>query len=166
MNNATESEPGVNSPGSVRLSNASHFSRVHRGVVRSAPSLGTGPGHLIPAPPLSRARKPGPRLTPGQPSYAPRLDLARQCPKFATCNAGFCPLVGGVHLKGEAICPYLSEIVKPDGVATIRRRLTPQLVKQIELCLPTITGSLATALNRAARTPSRMKSPTRVRAAQ
>jgi hypothetical protein len=164
MANPTETRASVKSAAAIETSMESHFSRGHRRGKGCASKLGTGPDYPIPAPSLSRAPKSETRLTAGRPSYAPSLALARRCPKFATCSAGFCPLVGGVHLKGEAVCPYLSEIVKRDGVATISRRLPPQLVKQIELCLPTICGSLATALNRAATTPSRMKSPTRVQA--
>jgi hypothetical protein len=47
--------------------------------------------------------------------------------------------------------------VKRGGIATIRRRLPQAIVDRMVAVLPTITGSLATALARAARTPSRMR---------
>lgn len=33
------------------------------------------------------------------------INAAKSCPKFISCNSGFCPIeMSGMHLKGESIC--------------------------------------------------------------
>ena len=62
-------------------------------------------------------------------------------------------------LPSERVCIYLRELAKPDGRATLRRVLPPEVVEQIASIAPGMiatAGPLRRALRRASRVPSRL----------
>ncbi len=85
------------------------------------------------------------------------------CPKFDRCSALICPLdadwAARVHLKGERICFYLLEYVKPGAKARFRGSTAREIYEAIQFLLPRILSRYAPlkrALRRAVRTGSRM----------
>lgn len=90
---------------------------------------------------------------------ATKRAIAETCPKWNRCSAAYCPALGGSHLKGEQVCLYLRECVKPGGVARVRGILSEELADVVlETGMTTLssTGALATALLRASRQTSRI----------
>jgi hypothetical protein len=59
------------------------------------------------------------------------LPLARTCPRFECCNAPFCPALGGRHLKGEPVCPYLLDAVKTGHQAVLDGSLSRDLAERV-----------------------------------
>jgi len=95
---------------------------------------------------------------------AAKLALAATCPKWTRCSAAYCPAIGGKHLKGERVCPYLMESVKAFGLTRLREHLPMPLadvviregVRQLNS-----TGPLQKPLERASKQGSRMESMAR-----
>jgi len=85
----------------------------------------------------------------------------RDCPKFISCSAPVCPLgdITVSHLRGEPICKYLMEQVKPGGKARLRGCLAGEMVDTIGKALPQIQnshGDIKKRLQRASETGSKM----------
>lgn len=87
----------------------------------------------------------------------------RACPRFEGCSAPVCPLwpehLGTVHLRGESICLYLREAVKPGGEALIGGALPDQLAERVLEAVPGIMsryGTVRRALQRAKRRRSKI----------
>ncbi len=85
------------------------------------------------------------------------------CPKFDRCSAPICPLdadwAARVHLKGERICFYVLEYVKPGAKARFRGSTAREIYEAIQFLLPSILSRYAPlkrVLMRARRTGSRM----------
>jgi len=85
------------------------------------------------------------------------------CPKFDRCSAPICPLDPDwrlrVYRKGEPICFYLLEYVKPDANAQFQGSIGVQIYEEIQASIDGISNRYAplrTALERAKRTGSRM----------
>lgn len=58
----------------------------------------------------------------------------RQCSRWNDCNAPLCPLHGGSsHIRGEPVCFYLREAVKPGGPDLLRAEpdLSSEMAEQI-----------------------------------
>ena len=86
------------------------------------------------------------------------------CPKFDHCSAPICPLAPDwprrVHRKGEPICFYLLEYVKPDAKAQFQGSIEVQIYEEIQRSIEAISNRYAplrTALERAKRNGSRIK---------
>lgn len=48
------------------------------------------------------------------------------CKKYNSCNVPFCPILGGIMVKGERkVCLYLAEAVKEGGKEMVRSQLAP-----------------------------------------
>ena len=49
------------------------------------------------------------------------------CPRFDYCNAPLCPINPGqkdrAYLRGEPVCIFMLEYVKPDGQAKLKRTI-------------------------------------------
>ena len=87
----------------------------------------------------------------------------RDCPKFDTCSAPICPLDPDwrlrVYRKGEPICFYLLEYVKPDARAEFRGCIEVSIHQAIERSIESMShryAPLSRALERAKWTGSRM----------
>jgi len=82
------------------------------------------------------------------------------CPRFERCNASFCPGLGGHHIRGELVCYYLLEAVKPGGEARIRGVVGVELAEAIFASgrrLIVEPAPIRQQLQRASVTPSRME---------
>src|SRR5207302_989473 len=91
--------------------------------------------------------------------------LARSCPRFERCSAGYCPAAGGVHLKDEPVCAWLREAVKNDGRAKIEGALAgdlAQVVLRDVRRLISTGGALGRELRRASASPSKIESGRRL----
>lgn len=94
--------------------------------------------------------------------------LAFICPRYLSCNAGFCPAIGGTHVKGEVICLWLREAVKTAGRAKIGAACAGNLAEAVLVAaqrLLTQRCALADELRRAARHGSQIESGHRLRVA-
>ncbi len=85
------------------------------------------------------------------------------CPRFDRCSAPICPVDPDwklrVYRKGEPICFYLLEYVKPDAEAQFQGSIGVQIYAAIKKHLDAIShryAPLSRALERAKRTGSRM----------
>lgn len=87
------------------------------------------------------------------------------CPQWNSCNAPLCPLDKDIYkrkyLKGEAICIYMREIMKPDSFNNFNKLGTigVELYEAVCFVLPTLLlthSPLKTRLNDASKTPSRL----------
>ena len=67
---------------------------------------------------------------------------AIDCPKFDKCSVPICPLDCDfherTHLKGEPICRYLHEYVKPGGKVVLRGSLPEAIVDRVVQVYPEI----------------------------
>lgn len=88
-----------------------------------------------------------------------------ECKRFAYCNANICPLDKDMfkrtYLKGEPVCPYLGEYSKPHARANMKGAIARKLYEAIDEAYPKVLSEYAPlkkALNRAAKTPSRLTS--------
>jgi len=97
--------------------------------------------------------------------------LMTRCPRFDSCSAPVCPLgnlsVG--HGRGEPICPFLKEAVKPGGTAVLHRYLPEDLARAIQEAAPKVIalyGDIARRLRRASTQGSRMEQIERARHAR
>lgn len=82
------------------------------------------------------------------------------CPRWASCNASFCPAAGGMHLRAEPVCLYLREAVKRDGEACVRHTLPRGLAEVVLATASEVlrgTDRLAAALRRASNSPSKVR---------
>lgn len=84
------------------------------------------------------------------------------CDKYGHCNAPICPLdpnhLTATHCKGEKVCFYLQEAVKPHADARFGGAGRGELYRAIAEALPGILARYAPirrALRRAAQTPAR-----------
>jgi len=87
-----------------------------------------------------------------------------ECPRFDRCSAPVCSLDPEwnlrVYHKGEPICFYLLEYVKPDAKVRFRGRIAILIYEAIEKSIDAIShryAPLCRALERTKRTGSRMK---------
>ncbi len=87
----------------------------------------------------------------------------RDCPRFDRCSANICPLDADwglrQHLKGERICFYLTELVKPGGMVRIDTRLSSELAEEVSNTHPAIVArfcEIRYELKRAAKRPPRL----------
>ncbi len=85
------------------------------------------------------------------------------CPRFDKCSAPICPLDAEWRLclyrKGEPICFYLLEFVKPDAKAQFKGSIGVPIYEAIQTSIDTMShryAPLHRALERAKRTESRM----------
>ena len=89
-----------------------------------------------------------------------------ECPKYNHCSAPICPLDPGwqerTHPKGEHVCFYLIEYVKPGAAARFQGSTTRELYSAIQSLAEPISSRYAPirrALERAKRSGSRMRRP-------
>ncbi len=110
-----------------------------------------------------------------QPPFVPAVGIAMamRCPKFERCSAAYCPAMGprlgGKHYKGESVCSYLLESVKPDGQTRLRGYLPAELADPVirdGLRFLNSTGPLQKPLKRASKQGSRMESVKRASASR
>ena len=94
---------------------------------------------------------------------SPQLIEPRDCPRFDRCSANICPLDADwglrQHLKGERICFYLTELVKPGGMVRIDTRLSSELAGKVSNTHPAIVArfcEIRYELKRAAKRPPRL----------
>jgi hypothetical protein len=98
--------------------------------------------------------------------YVPIVPLIQlrpsYCNKFQSCNAPICPLdsarLDRAHLKGEAICFYLSEAQKSGARDRFRGCIEGEIYRaicEVEEHLKFAYAPLRKGLERASRTPSR-----------
>ena len=87
----------------------------------------------------------------------------RDCPRFDRCSANICPLDADWrlrnHLKGERICFWLTELVKPGGMVRIDTRLSSKLAGKVSSTHPAIVArfcEIRYELKRAAKRPPRL----------
>ena len=70
---------------------------------------------------------------------------AARCPRFDSCNAPICPLDPdwrrAQHLKGEPVCLWLREAVKPGGIARIATAAAGDIADTVAEALPAIMAS-------------------------
>jgi hypothetical protein len=97
----------------------------------------------------------------------------QKCPRFSACNAPVCPLLPiplvTSHQRGDSVCPYLLEAVKPGGEARLRCVLPERLVGAVVDALPAVialSGDIARAIKRASAQGSRIEGAQRARAAR
>ncbi len=88
------------------------------------------------------------------------------CPRFDKCSAPICPLDSDwrlrVYRKGEPICFYLLEYVKPDAKAQFQGSIGVPIYEAIQTSIDAMShryAPLCRALERAKRTGSRMEIP-------
>ena len=93
----------------------------------------------------------------------PRKLHPHDCPRFDHCSAPICPLDDNwrtrQHLKGERICFYLTELVKPGGMVRIDTRLSSKLAEEVSNTHPAIVArfcEIRYELKRAAKRPPRL----------
>jgi hypothetical protein len=101
-------------------------------------------------------------------SLARELALAQRCPRFERCSAAVCPLLpsSGGHGRGERICPYLREAVKPGGEARLRCSLPEEVARTIVEAIPRVIalhGAIARALRRASVQGSKLDAAAKAR---
>jgi len=90
-------------------------------------------------------------------------DPMHACPKFDGCSAPICPLDADwprrIHRKGEPVCFYLLEYVKPGSRARFQGRRAVFLYKAMESAIGRLCSRhapLRRAVERAKRTGSRL----------
>lgn len=95
----------------------------------------------------------------------------RACPKFDGCSAPICPLDPNwsrrIHRKGEPVCFYLLESVKPGARARFEGAMAMSLYHAIERSVDALCARYAPirkALARAKRTGARMSMDAQVTA--
>lgn len=113
------------------------------------------------------------------PTAAERRNPDSTCPRFLTCSASVCPLMSDWrrtrYLKGERGCTWLLELAKPGGEARVAAALPPDAALAVSLAFGAISqvrgrsgeasrglGLIRSALERAARTPSRLDAARRL----
>ena len=89
--------------------------------------------------------------------------VPNNCPKFSHCSAPICPIdrawATRSYLKGEPICFYLLEYVKPGAQGRFQGSIAREIYEVIRLLHPEIVARYAPmrrALARARKTPSRL----------
>ena len=87
------------------------------------------------------------------------------CPKWDSCNASLCPLdldiSKRVYLRGESICFYMHEYVKPNSYKRFKVSHRGEIYKAISDVIKAVLsnhGYIKRRLKRASKTPSRMLS--------
>ncbi len=89
--------------------------------------------------------------------------VSSDCPKFSHCSAPICPLdpewTNRTYLKGEPVCFYMLEYVKPGSRARFQGSTAEQIYDAISDVLPSMIARYAPlkrALMRAKKTGSRI----------
>lgn len=100
-----------------------------------------------------------------------QLKRAEQCPRFESCSAPVCPLMGmtGRHLRGDPVCAYLKEAVKDGGEARLKWYLPEHLVEGVVEAVPVaiaLHGDIAKRLLRASEQTSKLDGAARARTYQ
>ena len=97
---------------------------------------------------------------------------AEGCPRWDRCSANICPLDphwrDRVHLDGERVCAYLTELAKPGGLALLRGVLQWEQVEAISAAAPGVMqrwGRIRRTCEVASRSGSKIASANRMRAA-
>ena len=82
------------------------------------------------------------------------------CPKWKTCSASVCPLDPNHSrhntLRGEAVCPWLREAMRPDGAARIPAAIAPAILHALPALLADGGAVLRDKLKRAGDSTPRM----------
>lgn len=85
------------------------------------------------------------------------------CPRFSRCSAPLCPHDADWHkrrqLKGEPVCFYLREAVKPGGRAMLDGSLPSEMAEGVLRAVPAMVataGTLRRALQRASTQGSKL----------
>ena len=85
------------------------------------------------------------------------------CPKWDSCNAPLCPLdpdiLKRLYLRGEAICFYMHEYVKPNSYEQFKLSHSGEIYEAISDVIKealSTHGYIKRRLERASKTPSRM----------
>lgn len=75
------------------------------------------------------------------------LFVSSDCPKFSHCSAPICPLdsewASRTYLKGEPVCFYMLEYVKPGSRARFQGSTAEQMYDAISNALPRIIARYA-----------------------
>jgi hypothetical protein len=103
------------------------------------------------------------------PQTSSEINPALGCPRFERCNCGFCPALGGAHLKDEPVCAWLREAVKPGGRAILEGALPGNLAEVVLGIAPSLLRArtaLGRALRKAATGTSKVQSGQRLQAAR
>lgn len=89
--------------------------------------------------------------------------METKCPRFSGCRAPICPLdkewPRRKYYKGESVCPYLTELSKPNGRAILDGCLAKDLIDLILGSYPEIITRwtpIKKQLERSAGNPSRL----------
>ncbi len=81
-----------------------------------------------------------------------RYEKPDDCQKYDKCSAPICPLdpdmLTRTHLKGERVCFYLTEYVKPVGKAKLRGSLPRKFFEAIVNACPKIIARYRPIRNR------------------
>lgn len=95
------------------------------------------------------------------------------CPRYESCSAPLCPLDARWQFRhysrGEAVCGFVLEAVKPDGAALIHRQLPPEMATAILEAAPEMGRkfpAIAHRLNRSRSQGSRIRSAWAAREAE
>jgi hypothetical protein len=89
-----------------------------------------------------------------------KLTAGYSCPRFESCNAAYCPGLGGGHIEGEKVCLYLREAVKAGGEARTRAALNEELAGLVLGAARELlsgSGPLSRALRKASASGSMME---------
>ena len=89
------------------------------------------------------------------------------CPKWHSCSAPICPFWGGgIHLKDERVCFYLTESVKENAKANFEGAGVGHIFDELQTLAPSIIARwypIRKALEKASRTGSRLTALSRNR---
>jgi hypothetical protein len=95
------------------------------------------------------------------------IEELKRCPRFDGCSAPVCPLYGAMdHLRGEPICAFMLEAVKPGGEERLRSVLPVELAESIMEFIPEAreaSPDIARRLKRAAKQGSKLDSGRRLK---
>ncbi|MCC2680847.1 MAG: hypothetical protein K0S36_411 [Nitrosospira multiformis] len=85
---------------------------------------------------------------------------AKDCPKWHSCSAGFCPLDrAGVHIKDDPVCLYLREFYKENAKTNFINAGVGHIYAELETIAPqVITGSklIRKEIQKSSKTNSRL----------
>jgi len=97
-------------------------------------------------------------------AWSPAMNKLYSCPRFDRCSAPVCPLASpdmtGTHLRGEEVCVYLREAVKPGGPERLRSSLSEHIAEGVLRAVPaamSLAGDLGRRLRRASRQGSKVQ---------
>jgi hypothetical protein len=85
---------------------------------------------------------------------------AKDCPKWHSCSAGFCPLDrAGVHIKDDPVCLYLREFYKENAKANFANAGVSQIYEKLETIAPEVIAEsrlLRKEIQKSSKTNSRL----------